>query len=158
MTEETRKATAEDIDTLVKVRFDYFAAENWKVSAEQGALIEANLRSFYAKHLNDDFFAFLTEVDHQVVSAAFLGIEYRPANLSHFTGKTGTVYNVLTYPEHRRRGCATRTMRALIDEALEQELSYITLAASASGKPLYRKLGFQELIPTVFTDMKLTLG
>jgi len=37
-----RIAESDDIDNLVKARFDYFAAEKWEVSLEQHEVIERN--------------------------------------------------------------------------------------------------------------------
>ena len=153
-----RMVSLNDIDTLVKVRFDYFTAENWELSLEQQDIIEACLRKYYSEHLNTDFFADFAEDSHEIVSVAFLAISARPANLSFPTGKIGTILNVLTYPEHRRKGYATCTMNALMDEARRQDLSYIELSSSESGKLLYQKLGFVESLKSEhFTEMKLSL-
>ena len=151
-------ASLNDIDTLVKVRFDYFAAENLEVSTEQHRIIENNLRQYYSKYLNTDFYAAFVEIDNEIVSVAFLAVSNKPANLSFPTGKTGTIFNVLTYPEYRNRGYATSIMKLLLDEAKKQDLSYVDLSSSESGKSLYQKLGFKESKPSAhFTNMKLSL-
>jgi len=153
-----RMASLDDIDDLVKVRFDYFSAENWEVSSEQCKVIETSLRQYYLKYLDTDFFAAIVEVDGRIASVAFLAISNKPANLSFPSGRTGTVFNVLTYPEFRKRGYATSTMNLLIDQAKKQNLSFIELSASALGKPLYQKLGFNETKPSEhFINMKLSL-
>lgn len=155
-----KMASLNDIDKLVKVRFDYFSAENWEVSPEQYIVIESNLRQYYIKRLNTDFFAAFIEIDSEIASVAFLAVAEKPANLSFPTGKTGTILNVLTYPKHRRKGYATSIMNALIEEAKRQDLSYIELTASESGKQLYHKLGFKEKEKAAnshFTGMKLSL-
>ena len=154
----TRMASFNDIESLVKVRFDYFSAEKWEVSPEQHVIIETSIRQYYLKYLNSDFFAALTEVDDIIASVAFLAISHIPANFSFPTGKTGTIMNVLTYPEYRNKGYATSTMKLVIDEAKKQCLSYIELSSSESGKSLYKKLGFTESEPVInFTKMKLSL-
>ena len=152
-----RMAALNDIDSLIKVRFDYFAAEVWQLTSEQHEVIENSLRQYYPKHLNIDFFAAFVEAGSEIASAAFLAISEKPANLSFPTGKVGTVLNVFTYPEYRKKGYASSTMNALICEAKKQNLSYIELSASQSGKPLYEKLGFKEITSGHFTDMKLSL-
>ena len=158
MSTTIRMASLEDIDKLVKVRFDYFAAEKWEVSSEQHKVIEASLRQYYLKYLNTDFYAAIVEVDNEIASVAFLAISNRPASLSVPSGRTGSIYNVLTYPEFRKRGYATSTMNLLIDQAKKQNLSFIKLSASESGKPLYQKLGFNETKPSEhYIDMKLLL-
>lgn len=154
----TRMANHKDIDVLIKMRFDYFASESWEITKEKSDLIYSQLRAYYPKHLNLDFFAALTENDDgNIVSCAFLAISEMPANLSVPTGKKGTILNVLTYPEYRKKGCATNTMNLLIEEAQRQDLSFIELSASELGKPLYRKLGFQEPEHSSFTRMKMEL-
>ena len=154
-----RMASANDIDTLVNVRFDYFAAEHWEVSPAQREAIEASLRAYYAQALNRDFFAAFVQEGGQIVSVAFLAITARPANLSFPTGKTGTIMNVLTYPEYRKMGYATHALNALIREARKQNLSYIELSSSESGKALYQKLGFVAASEHEhFTKMKLEIN
>ena len=151
-------ACLDDLDDLVKVRFDYFAAERWEVSPEQHEIIEKNLRQYYSKYLNTDFYAAFVEVDNEIASVAFLAISNKPASLSFPTGRTGTVLNVLTYLKYRKKGYATSTMNLLLDEAKKQGLSYVELSASESGKLLYQKLGFKESKSSAhFTEMKLSL-
>jgi len=153
-----RIAELDDIDNLVKARFDYFAAEKWDVSFEQHEVIEKNLREYYSKHLNNDFFVALVEVDNEIASIAFLAVSAKPANLSFPTGKTGTVLNVLTYPNYRKKGYATMSMNLLIEIAKAQSLSYVELSASESGKSLYQRLGFKEKEASEhFIGMKLSL-
>lgn len=154
-----RTATLEDVDTLIKVRFDYFAAEKWELSNKEKTMISSQLQQYYPEHLNRDFFAAFTEDDNgEIVSVAFLTIAEKPANLSWPTGKTGMILNVLTYPEYRRMGYATNSMSLLIEEAKRQNLSYIELSASHLGKPLYEKLGFQETEASEdFKEMKMYL-
>ena len=153
-----RMASMNDFETFIKVRFDYFTAENWKVSVEQREIIESNLRQYYSAYLNTDFFAAFAEENNEIASVAFLAISRKPANLSFPTGKIGTILNVLTYPQYRKKGYATGAMNALICEAKRRNLSYLELSSTESGKSLYKKLGFIDSLPSEnFTDMKLSL-
>jgi GNAT superfamily N-acetyltransferase len=148
-----------DTEKLIKLRFDYFTTEGFEMTAESAALIKAQLESYYPEHINRDFFAALAEDDKgNVLSSAFLVIFEKPANSRSFpTGKTGLLLNVLTYPEHRRKGFAKRILERLIEEAKRHNLSYIELSSSEMGKALYEKLGFREPDPSHFTGMKLNL-
>ena len=152
-----RMATVNDVEKLIKARFDYFDTENFEITSEQYTVIGSNLRQYFTKHLNNDFFAAIVEENNQIVSLAFLTISEKPANPFFITGKTGTFFNVFTYPKFRKRGYATHTLITLIEEAKRQNLSFIELSASESGKSLYQKLGFQDKKSTRFTDMKLSL-
>ena len=153
-----RLASSHDIEKLIQVRFDYFAAEEWEVSVEQYQTIKTSLRQYYTKYINIDFFAAFVEENTEIASVAFLAITHKPANLGFPTGKIGTILNVLTYPEYRKKGYAISTMNALISEAKKQNCSYVELSASESGKSIYKKLGFVEIVGSErFTEMKLSL-
>ncbi len=153
-----RLANQNDIDSLIRVRFDYFIAEQWKIDDKKRALISSQLQKYYPAHLNSDFFAAFAENDKgEIVSVSFLVISEKPANLSFPTGKTGIILNVLTYPEYRKKGYATTTLKMLIDIAKKHELSFLELSASEMGKPLYKELGFVEANKAHFTEMRLSL-
>lgn len=118
-----RMANHNDIDKLIQVRFDYFASEKWEVTDDMRGSISAQLQQYYSKHLNLDFFAALMEDDvGNVISTAFLVIFEKPANLSWPTGKTGMVLNVLTYPQYRKMGYATKIMNFIIEEAKNHDV------------------------------------
>jgi len=153
-----RMAAVDDIDKLVKARFDYFEAENMEMTVERRLVIEGNLRQYLLSHIGaDDFFAAVIENENQIISLAFLVIAERPANVYYPTGKVGTIYNVFTYPEYQKRGLATITMDVLIKEARRRNLSYVELSSSELGKPLYEKFGFKELGHSRYTEMQLSL-
>lgn len=153
-----RFATQDDIAALVKIRFDYFASENWALDEETESSIRAQLQKYYSEHLNRDFFAAVIDGETGgFASAAFLVVFEKPANPSFPTGKTGLILSVFTYPEYRKKGCATLALKTLIDVAKTQNLSYIELSASESGKSVYGKLGFQKHESAHFTEMRLTL-
>jgi ribosomal protein S18 acetylase RimI-like enzyme len=151
-----RKATIEDINILIKLRFDYLFADRGNLTKDEEIAIRSQLNTYYRKHINNNFIAILAEIDNNVVSTAFLAISEKPANPTFITGKTGTLLNVLTYPEYRRMGIATKVMSKIIDEAKQLGVSSIELSATQDGKQLYEKLGFTEL-KSKYTQMKLQL-
>lgn len=152
---EIRKANMGDIHTLIELRLGYLREDSGTLTKEQERAIRNQLFEYLPKHLADgDFIAFLAEENHSVVSCAFLAVQEKPANLQFISGKTGLILNVLTCPEHRRKGYAFRVLTALIQEAKDRGLCQLELSASKDGKPLYEKLGFT--IP-VYTSMRLNL-
>jgi len=155
-----RKAAESDIELLIKLRFDYLTDNYGEPFASdvENALIE-QLREYYPKHLKtDDFIAALGDIDGKVAGTAFMVITEKPANPQSFsTGKTALILNVLTYPEYRRQGLATKLMEFLINEAKKANVSYIELTATSMGKPVYEKVGFTERSHGNFTEMKLNL-
>lgn len=149
-----RKATIEDIDILINLRFDYLLADRGKLTQEEETAIRSQLKSYFPKHIDKDFIAVFAVVDSQVVSTAFLAISEKPANPAFITGKTGTLLNVFTYPEYRKRGYATKTIEKIIEEAKNLKISSIDLSATPDGKPLYERLGFSQS-KSKYTHMNL---
>jgi ribosomal protein S18 acetylase RimI-like enzyme len=151
-----RKANSNDINSLIKLRLDYLIADRGSLTMEEESAVRAQLAKFFPEHINRDFIAMMAEIDHLVVSVAFLVIAEKPANPAFITGKTGTLLNVLTYPEFRQRGIATRVISEIIEEAKKLEVSSIDLSSTPDGKPLYEKLGFIEP-KSKYTRMELQL-
>lgn len=152
-----RKATVNDIDLLIKLRIDYLLADKGHLTEEEKSAICTQLKTYYPKHIGQDFIAVLVEINNEIAATAFLAIAEKPANPSFITGKTGTLLNVLTYPKYRRMGCATKAINLIIDEAKQLGLSSIELSATEDGKPLYEKLGFTEPMKSKYTRMKMEL-
>ena len=63
---------------------------------------------------------------------------------SHPTGKRAHLMNVYTNKQYRRQGIAAQMLSMLIDEAREKGVTEISLDATESGRPLYKKFGFVE--------------
>ncbi|MDR1688093.1 MAG: GNAT family N-acetyltransferase [Clostridiales bacterium] len=150
-----RKATIQDINLLIKLRFDYLTEDNGSLSEPEKTQIETQLKSYFAKHIpQGTFICFFAEENGQVVSTAFLAVNEKPANPAFITGRTGTLLNVFTYPEFRRKGFAEKVVIRIMDEAKTAGISSINLSATESGKPLYEKLGFTQ---PKYTEMKKRL-
>lgn len=62
----------------------------------------------------------------------------------HPTGKRAHIMNVYTNADHRRQGIARQMLTMLIDEARKRGVTYVSLDATKSGRPLYSSLGFSE--------------
>jgi GNAT superfamily N-acetyltransferase len=152
-----RLADRNDIEILIRLRLDYLEPDKAELSGEMKERIESELRSYMKKHLNDDFFAAFAEADGKIVSVAFLVIFERPANPHWPTGRTGTIYNVLTYPAYRQKGYASAILSRLIEEGKRRNVSFIDLSASEMGKTVYQKLGFQlvDHSKSAYADMRL---
>lgn len=134
-----------DIDTLVKLRFDYISTEI-ELSEEDKAKLEPKLREYFKEYVSqENFTAYVMEVDGEIVSAAFLIIEERPPGLNNPNGRYGTIMNVFTYPEHWGKGYATSLINSLIVDADNIFVSVLDLYSTEAGKKLYEQLGFKEV-------------
>ncbi|KAF2511455.1 GNAT family N-acetyltransferase [Flavobacterium zhairuonense] len=61
------------------------------------------------------------------------------------TGNTMGIHGVGVIPEMRKRGFAEEIMKFTINEAIEADCEYAQLQASALGKGIYTRLGFEDL-------------
>lgn len=91
------------------------------------------------------FLAFVAESDNETLSTAFLTISERPPRKPFMPFLVGTIYNVLTYEKHRRKGIATKVLTALLDEAKSTGVCTVDLWATTDGEELYKKLGFWSI-------------
>lgn len=69
----------------------------------------------------------------------------------------GQITNIATHPAHRRRGYAARVLEALLFEARQRSIAFVTLEARESNTPaiaLYEKFGFRTVgrRPRFYTD------
>ncbi len=92
----------------------------------------------------------------KIVSCCFLLIVEKPSNPSFINGRTGTVLNVYTKPDYRRKGCAYALMEMLIADSKAMNLDFIKLKSTENGYGLYKKLGFIDEV-SHYRNMKLVL-
>lgn len=149
------KATGDNINHLVRMRIEYLTEDYGSLTPEQEKGLREVLPSYFTEHLGRDLMAYLAETESgEIVGCCFLLICEKPANPSFMRGKTGTVMNVYTAPEHRKKGIARRFMELLLAEAREQELDFVELKATDAGYNLYKSLGFED-VQTKYHNMKI---
>lgn len=138
-----RKAGQDDLELLIKLRFDYLSEAGNPLSEAEKTRLREYMIPYFKKHFEDDtFIAILAEEKGIVAAVAFLAVSDMPASPSFPTGKIGTVLNVLSYPAFRRRGVATQVIERILKEAQIQNVKTVRLSATKAGEPLYQKIGF----------------
>lgn len=137
------KAGAEEISALVDLRIAYIREDHGGLTEDTEKRLRSVLPAYFTEHLNRDLFVY-TAKDGAIVSCAFLVIAEVPANPSFVTGRIGTVYNVYTVPEYRRKGLARHVMGELLSDAEKFGLDFVELKATKDGYHLYETLGFKE--------------
>lgn len=151
-----RKATKLDIDVLIGLRLEYLLSDRGFLSEKDKDKITVQLKEYFNRNIDTAFLAVIAESNGEVVSTAYLAISEKPANPSFITGKIGTVLNVYTRPQFRRKGISTNVLTLLIERAKQYDVSKIELSATEMGKSLYTKLGFSEK-KSRYTDMQLRI-
>jgi len=138
-------ATHEDIPQLIELRMAYLLADFGMLDARAEEIIRGSLPSFFDRHLGGDLFAYAMRCDDgSIVSIALMLVSEKPPNPRFPHGRIGTVFNVFTAPEHRRRGLARQVMGALVEDARLRGLDLVELNATDDGYGLYKSLGFSD--------------
>lgn len=140
------RASIADVDKLVKLRIEYLTEDFGDIPKDQLTQIKEKLPSYYRKHLNNDLFVYVCRADDDIVSCCFLCVTEKPSSPSFLNGKIGTVLNVYTKPEYRRKGIARKLLKLLLSDSEKMELDHIELKATDSGYDLYRSIGFEDVV------------
>ena len=141
-----RKATVTDLDLLVTTRIEVLRAANGLTDDTDISEIEKQSREYYGKAIPDgSHTAFLVFDRDRFIGAG--GISYYRIMPTYHnpTGKKGYIMNMYTRPEYRRKGIAFHTLDLLVQDAREKGIVSVSLEATAAGRPLYEKYGFDDL-------------
>ena len=150
------KVTTQDINILTELRIAYLQEDLGQIADADLELISSSLPSYYTKHLNKDLMAYVARDERDIVSCAFLLIVEKPMSPSFITGKTGTVLNVYTKPEYRKKGNAKNLMTMMLEDAKTEGVSIIELKATEDGYSLYKSVGFEDVVAK-YHNMKILL-
>jgi GNAT superfamily N-acetyltransferase len=140
-----RKLCPDDRDLFIRLRLDFINEFHKDVDEIEKEKLKTSLQSYFNRHIeNDEFIGIVCEYDKEIISVAYLVIGEWPPNRNFINGKIGTLLNVYTYPEYRKKGIAANIIKMIIEEAKKQNVSMINLLATEDGENVYRKLGFLE--------------
>ncbi|MCL2518079.1 MAG: GNAT family N-acetyltransferase [Oscillospiraceae bacterium] len=141
-----RKLTIDDLDLLIKLRIDFLLDEKIEFTSQEIEDIKIKCKEYFISAFNtNNFIAFVAEIDGEAISTAFMSFSERPPRKAFLPYRYGTIYNVLTYEPHRRKGIATKVLIALLGEAKAMGISIVDLLATEDGKKLYEKLDFWSI-------------
>ena len=137
-------ATSEDIAELMAIRLEMLREVN---DLPPDYVFSEDFCSYSRDYFLNGQHTTMLAVDEEdgntIGCASMCYIELMPT-FSHPTGKRAHLMNVYTAPDYRGQGIAHRMVEMLIEEARRRGVTEISLDATASGRPLYRKLGFQD--------------
>ena len=152
---QIRKATASDIDALIKARCRTMCevcgfSNDYEFSAE---FMEATKEYF----LHGDGTTVLATDDSagapQIVGNATLCYTNLLPTFSHPSGKRAHLMNVHVEKEFRRKGIAHKMIELLVDEAKERGVTEISLDATDDGRKLYKAMGWHENSEAMVKDL-----
>lgn len=144
---KVRRAEAADAADLLRLRAQMLAdmgrsvgddADPWRARAED----------WFADRLvrGREFASFVVDDPDDGVVACSAGIcDFHAPGPGNLTGVRGHVFNMSTFPAHRKRGYARACLDALLVWFLDEtEARVINLNATPDGTALYRSVGFTE--------------
>jgi GNAT superfamily N-acetyltransferase len=144
-----RRATPEDADIVAWHRARMFQ-DMGDVSEEAFEILQAKARTHLEQWLrNGKYIGWLAgPADRPEMVVAGAGVQMqailpRPITVSTIgEGQQGTIVNVFTEPQWRRRGIAGVLIEEIINWSKNQQLDRLILHASDEGRSIYEKFGF----------------
>jgi len=144
-----RRATAQDAGIVAWHRARMFQ-DMGDVSRDAFEILRAKARARLKECLDSgDYVGWLaTPADKPETVVGGAGVQLqpilpRPVNASTVgEGRQGTVVNVFTEPQWRRRGIAGLLMKEIITWSKDEHLDRLLLHASDEGRSVYERLGF----------------
>ena len=150
------KASEKEISGLVELRIAYLKEDLGTISEADLQRMKEVLPQYFRKHLNRDLFVYVAKEAEEILACAFLLVVEKPMSPAFMTGKTGTVLNVYTKPEYRKKGYAKKLMVMMLEDAKEEGVSIIELKATEDGYSLYKSVGFEDVVAK-YHNMKIVL-
>lgn len=139
-------ANINDISALVELRIAYLLENYGNLTENKLTIIVNNLYGYFQEHLNKDLLVFICRDKNKIVSCCFLCVTEKPSNPTFINGKTGTILNVYTKPEYRKKGIAGNLLKMLLAESEKIGLDFVELKATDSGYNLYKSIGFEDVM------------
>lgn len=138
-----RKATISDIDVLTKTRVEVLRAANRLPDGTDMDEVEKQSRAYYEKALRDGTHtAYLVFDQGRWVGAGGISYYQVMPTYHNLSGNKAYIMNMYTHPEYRRLEIASRMLDLLVEDAKSRQVAFISLEATAMGRPLYEKYGF----------------
>jgi len=146
---EVRRATARDADIIGWHRARMFQ-DMGDVSGDAFEILRARARSRLEQWIDSGNYVgwLATPAGKPEMIVAGAGVQLqpilpRPRDVSTIgEGRQGTIVNVFTEPQWRRRGIACLLIQEIIIWSRDEKLDRLILHASDEGRSIYEKLGF----------------
>jgi GNAT superfamily N-acetyltransferase len=146
---QIRRATAQDADVIAWHRARMFQ-DMGDVSGDAFEILRAKARRRLEQWLDSGNYVgwLATPAGKPEMIVAGAGVQLqpilpRPLDVSTIgEGRQGTIVNVFTEPQWRRRGIAGLLIKEIIIWSRNEQVERLVLHASNEGRSIYEKLGF----------------
>lgn len=135
-----------DLELLTATRIAVLRAVHHMDESVDLSALEAQNRLYYQNALTrGDHAAWLVLDGEKFVGCGGVSFYQVLPTYHNPTGRCAYLMNIYTHPDYRRRGLGTRMVELLVGEARRRGVTHIGLDATAMGRPLYEKYGFQSM-------------
>jgi GNAT superfamily N-acetyltransferase len=136
-----RRGVAEDAPALARMRW------RWRIEEKHGAAHtdRDSFVDFVTRWMIDHLathLPFVAEVDGALAGMAWLMLSDRVPSPSSLDRRFGDVQSVYVVPERRNAGTGAALMAAVLKEARDRELEFVTVHSSERAVAMYRRAGF----------------
>lgn len=146
---EFRKATAEDVDLLVRYRKQMYL-DNYDRVID----FEEEMEDFFREKMADGSLTqWFVEEDGQIIATGGVMFYRVPPSFGNHSGRKGHVVNMWTRTDCRRRGLATKLLDLCVEEARAKGVTQLDLGASRLGRFVYEKYGFRAVEDEMIMDV-----
>jgi len=138
-------ATIRDLEILVETRILVLRAANRLDEKTDMSAVRKTSLEYYRTAISDgSHTAILVTDGGHFVGAGGISYYHVMPTFYNPTGEKGYIMNMYTAPEYRRRGIATHTLELLVADAWKRGVTAVSLEATAEGRPLYERFGFEQ--------------
>src|SRR6266568_2520433 len=135
-----RRATQDDLETLVQLRLDFLQEISGDTSDALRETLAGATRTYLAdKMAKQEFLIWVAEVEGKIVGTSGLVIFERPPVSQNMSGREGYIMNMYTVPEQRGKGIATAILAELMRFVKGTGAQRVWLHATKDGRPLYEQ-------------------
>lgn len=148
-----RIANNNDIDKISLIRIKQ-QKDDWKEEYVDKYDLFETTKLYLKNHLNKDFFAFIEEIENDIIAICCLQIiEYLPQ--CNDNGKQGYICNVYTDEQYRNQGIQTRLLKEVIKYSTDNDLCELDLSTDSDiAISIYKKCGFEFDSWSMKTELK----
>lgn len=140
-----RRAAIGDIDSLIALRVSCLRDCGNITDDAREEEMKAPLRRYLENTLpSGEFVSWVAEYEGRLVACSGICFYAAPPDGHNLSGRAAHIMNMYTSPEHRGKGLATKLVDKVVNEARERGCEKVWLTASAMGRPVYERYGFQN--------------
>lgn len=141
-----RKATINDIDSIIKLKIALLREVNKNIENYDWDKYSQTLNTYYKDNISKGtVVSFLAEENETVVGISIMCFYNICPLLNNLDGKMALLTDMYTIPEYRVRGLGTNLLNNIMEYAQKSGYVKVILNATDSGRKLYEKYGFKNV-------------